>query len=136
MRGTPAGGPTFSTPLVALKAQASYPDACHKLLQGSAGQWAFDEAFDGVRRACVRTTNSRAKFELPVNNRKFTERIFQPEVEQLNFTGSTLAALQPPLPPVMTWIETAATTRTPVRSATNKARQVIRAGLVHSRLNT
>jgi len=83
----------------------------------------------------ARTTNSRAKFELPVNNRKFTGD-FQPWVEQLNFSGSTLAALQPPLPPVMTWIETAAKTRTPVRFATNKARQVIRAGLAHSPLNT
>src|ERR1700730_9663621 len=36
VRGKP-GGPTFSTPLVALEAQASYPDACHKSFQGGAG---------------------------------------------------------------------------------------------------
>ena len=133
VRGKP-GGPTFSTPLVALKAQASYPDACHKSFQGG-DSGRFDEAFDGVRRPCAHTTNSRAKFELPVNNRNL-QGIFQPWVEQLNFSGSTLAALQPPLPPVMTWIETVAKTRTRVRFATNKARQVIRAGLVHSPLNT
>src|SRR6202035_2426923 len=38
VRGKP-GGLTFSTPLVALKAQASYPDACHKSFQGGAGRW-------------------------------------------------------------------------------------------------
>src|SRR2546423_10196806 len=72
MRGKP-GGPLFPPcPLVALKAQASYPDACHKSFQG--GSWTAGgstrPSMGPVKLA--RTTSSRAKFWLPVNNRKFT----------------------------------------------------------------